>query len=90
MPERTAAGAMRAQRNLAFAPAVLWAIVTHVAMLPVLPYMHKAFTEWVPEVGGQGVRNATCPDVVLYGTMQSLKPVASWEGQTAEGRCRTG
>jgi hypothetical protein len=24
---------------------VLWSVITHVAMLPVVPYMHKAFTE---------------------------------------------
>ncbi|KAG2487725.1 hypothetical protein HYH03_013724 [Edaphochlamys debaryana] len=29
---------------------VLWAIVTHVAMVPVLPYMHKAFTEAMEQV----------------------------------------
>ncbi|GIL60978.1 hypothetical protein Vafri_15766 [Volvox africanus] len=29
---------------------VLWSVITHVAMLPVVPYMHKAFTEAMEQV----------------------------------------
>ncbi|GLC39538.1 Hexokinase-3 [Pleodorina starrii] len=29
---------------------VLWAILTHLAMLPVVPYMHKAFTEAMEQI----------------------------------------